>query len=178
MPNHCKNVVTVTRGEVSVELSELVGADGKFDFARFVPPPPHIYQGGLGQVHKEFFPVNWLSWNRENWGTKWDAYDQNKPRLIDGGVSLRFETAWSPPLPVALAVSRTLKARVHITWVDEGHVTWGEAIFDSGDLLGLMVNGAEHPNTVRIEPADAVTIMRRIWPRWAALPEDEDGGAE
>lgn len=38
---------------------------------------------------------NWWPWNVYNWGTKWGAY-----RIERNGNELKFETAWSTPLPI------------------------------------------------------------------------------
>ena len=47
--------------------------------------------------------VDWYSWNIDNWGTKWDAFDVEIDRH-DDYVSIHFHTAWSPAVPVALAM--------------------------------------------------------------------------
>lgn len=45
---------------------------------------------------KEYGFKDWYDWSVLNWGTKWNAYDQQKM----GFGSIRFDTAWSTPYPV------------------------------------------------------------------------------
>jgi len=53
---------------------------------------------------KEYGYATWYEWCIENWGTKWDAcrvcYDEN--RIV-------FETAWSSPASILVAISKGLK---------------------------------------------------------------------
>lgn len=44
---------------------------------------------------KKFGSATWYGWSCENWGTKWNAYDQTE---IDSGI--QFDTAWSTPDPI------------------------------------------------------------------------------
>lgn len=46
---------------------------------------------------------DWYDWSCLNWGTKWNAYDQDE---LDFGV-IRFDTAWSTPYPVIKALAET-----------------------------------------------------------------------
>ena len=46
---------------------------------------------------------SWYEWSIHHWGTKWNAYDCVMKTIIRGeekSVELRYETAWSVPLPV------------------------------------------------------------------------------
>jgi hypothetical protein len=56
----------------------------------------------------------WYNWNNENWDTKWDAkVDENTTADLDQyetedgqyNVTYRFDTAWSPPMPVYRALA-------------------------------------------------------------------------
>ena len=44
---------------------------------------------------------SWYDWSYTNWGTKWNAYEQEK----SGSNCIRFWTAWAPPIPVIKALS-------------------------------------------------------------------------
>lgn len=49
---------------------------------------------------------NWYDWRWKNWGTKWDACDAHGG-LEEGGVlTIRFDTAWSFPTPIAVELSK------------------------------------------------------------------------
>jgi len=92
-----------------------------FSFRGFVPPPDHPDYNNDTCSHSHYNhrlgggdpnPFCWNTWNPDNWGTKWDAYevevdsdlgvlDQLARVGTDSTVaSVAFQTAWSPPFPV------------------------------------------------------------------------------
>lgn len=57
----------------------------------------------LGKLYleneKKYGATTWYDWDIENWGTKWNAYDQ----MIKEGktyIKFIFSTAWSIPIPI------------------------------------------------------------------------------
>lgn len=63
---------------------------------------------------------SWYDWNVANWGTKWDACHVQviEDDLDDGTLVYRFDTAWSPPVPVVEAMIEALpdfRVRLHAT---------------------------------------------------------------
>lgn len=57
----------------------------------------------LGKLYleneKKYGTKTWYDWSIENWGTKWNAYDQ----MIKEGktyIKFIFRTAWSMPMPI------------------------------------------------------------------------------
>lgn len=50
--------------------------------------------------------VDWYTWNVDNWGTKWDAYEVEFDRYHGDTLEIRFESAWSPPTPVVRAMQK------------------------------------------------------------------------
>jgi len=58
---------------------------------------PEIEEKGL---------VDWFSWNIENWGTKWDAYDVDVERFSPNHCEISFLSAWSPPEPVVIEIQK------------------------------------------------------------------------
>lgn len=58
----------------------------------------------------------WYGWSRENWGTKWDAYESE----VDANGRVVFETAWSTPFPVIVALSKRFPdKKLILEWADE-----------------------------------------------------------
>jgi hypothetical protein len=69
-----------------------------------------VIKGFTGEgLFKEFLPTpkelleneGWYDWNIAHWGTKWDVTDVVEPVGIirfDNGVSITFDSAWSPPI--------------------------------------------------------------------------------
>lgn len=48
--------------------------------------------------------MDWYDWSIVNWGTKWNGGPCTVTADRDDFVSLSFQTAWSPPLPIAEAL--------------------------------------------------------------------------
>ncbi len=83
----------------------------------------------LNNVRK-YGHVSWYEWSIANWGTKWNAYEQERIENI-----LRFETAWSNIAKLIKMVSEKYpKATFDYRWADEdtGNNT-GHIIFNAGE---------------------------------------------
>lgn len=123
MPNHCVNEL-IFRG-VDQEAQERIlertcGEDGKVDFEILVPTPLNLWMGSVSASHEKAFKRTALDWNRENWGTKWNAYDPQSTEQTADTLILRFETAWSPPYPWLAAVLNSLSLPFEHNWMEEG----------------------------------------------------------
>lgn len=88
----------------------------------------------------KFTGNNAYDWNVRNWGTKWDAYDQNADEpFIDekagtASVSFSFNTAWSIPEPVFKAVCEQ-HPELSFSFESEEEQGWG-ATFASSEVDG------------------------------------------
>jgi hypothetical protein len=100
------------------------------DFNLIVTPPANIEKGGCSGKHEEGV-VCWYTWNIENWGTKWNAgsHSHYELRWFDDGsegdgtygrLDLRFETAWSQPVPIFERIEQRWNVKVHAVTQDEG----------------------------------------------------------
>ena len=122
MPNH---ITTIIRSEDQVVLDLLAKAaniipEGStfqrtFDFNAFIPMPKHsktfYAEGGVGNEElKKYGKNNWHDWAVVNWGTKWNAYDVNVRLNSKDDPEfdnyIKFDTAWSTPMPVLVAISK------------------------------------------------------------------------
>ena len=84
-----------------------------FDFNKILPMPSILENtvsptDGLARSKQAFAETghtDWYSWCRDNWGTKWNATGAGLIRMktVD---KFKFETAWAPPAPVILALSK------------------------------------------------------------------------
>lgn len=120
MPNYCKNELFIEGQEKDIE--EFLVSD--FDFNKFLPYPEHYHQ-----MDKEYFDIrisqdleNYISkwgtdkdgfnsggydWRVENWGTKWNVNKKDvKIEETDFGIKISFDTAWTPPSPVIVAMAK------------------------------------------------------------------------
>lgn len=70
--------------------------------------------------------LDWYEWSNKFWGTKWNAYETVPLKDGEyGEILVKFETAWSPPLPVLKKIADR-GFRVRLTWKDEGADAWHE----------------------------------------------------
>jgi hypothetical protein len=119
MPNHITNILTINGDNPEEVLTAIKGdsdPDEFIDFNKIIPQPDDLHMGNVSMEDRERTKGhNWYDWNCENWGTKWGAYSQD----LEGNV-LRFDTAWSMPLPVIVALSAMFPDReFHLRWADE-----------------------------------------------------------
>jgi hypothetical protein len=100
----------------------------------------------------KFETNDWYSWNVRNWGTKWDVavhddeeypeteLQEHKSEGEDQWLVYRFNTAWSPPMPAMINLSK-LVANCVITLSYEEEQGWGgEAEF----LSGVMISDSQY----------------------------------
>lgn len=123
MPNHIANRITFAADKAAEVFAVVIRGEG-FDFETLVPSPPNMYHGDLSASDDEDFKVNWSNWNRENWGTKWNAY-QGKHGVDKDVAFIEFQTAWAPPWPVMAAFCNLFQIPFEHRYFDEGENFWG-----------------------------------------------------
>ena len=122
MPNHITNRITADAETLRTVAEALRGAESAVDFNRLVPMPDDIQVGDLTmEERKASGGRNWYDWSRQNWGTKWNAYD-----VVVTAGEVAFDTAWSCPEPIV----RALAKEVGGTWL------WSYADEDIGHNCG------------------------------------------
>ena len=68
---------------------------------------------------KKYGYKDWYDWNRNNWGTKWDAMEVSVD-ADDTTISLDFQTAWSTPEPVFLELAKQYPdITIQVEYADE-----------------------------------------------------------
>ena len=160
MPNHITNVlefVAETKESIK-ELQEFVRSDSpqeegadpnaaSFDFEKIVPPPANLFREDMTlekerDLAEQGIPT-WYDWNRQNWGTKWNAYSHDNPdRWMTVAQEdtlhcwrISFNTAWAPPTPVIEALMRRFPdVLLRHTWHDEGG-GGGILMYHKGELI-------------------------------------------
>lgn len=124
MPNNVVNKISFSAIYAPFVLIKTFS--GKhFDFEKLVKSPSHKYNGDLGREEDNDFPINWNSWNRMNWGTKWNAYCTKIG--IEKGFTffIQFETAWSVPYPVIVSFAKKFNFPFTHKYVCELGEFWG-----------------------------------------------------
>ncbi len=123
MPNHVSHKLIFDASEAERVFTACC-PDGRFDFDTLVPRPPHMYRGDLSGEDDQDFKCNWSSWQHDNWGTKWNAYDC-ACSVEDGKAVIIFDTAWSVPYPVMSAFANKFGIPFEHRYFDEGGNFWG-----------------------------------------------------
>jgi len=113
MPNWVENTLQVKNGDPKEVFEFLRSEKLLVDFNKVVPMPADIralvdaqtpalvMQDGTKCYE---WPIR-DAWNRDHWGTKWNARDATYS-IKDPEHALCFFTAWSEPLPVFHALAR------------------------------------------------------------------------
>lgn len=93
---------------------------------------------------------HFMDYARNAWGTKWNAYDQNKENNTP--TQVQFKTAWSHPHPVLKALSEKFpEERIKVKYADE----------DTGSNCGYY--------TIK----NGEFIEECIAPRWSEMSKEE-----
>jgi hypothetical protein len=101
MPNWCEDRLQAEgcRKDLDAFLAECFSkAEDErvfLDFEKIVP---------LGEPGE-----NWYSKRLDNWGTKWNVSDCDI-KVDDRSITVWFETAWSPPIPIMEALTKKYPA--------------------------------------------------------------------
>ncbi|AEF85473.1 conserved hypothetical protein [Treponema primitia ZAS-2] len=121
MPNWCESCLKAEgdRKDVDTFLSECFSANENkrktLDFEKIIP---------LGEPGED-----WYDQHRDNWGTKWNVSDCDIDD--DGGpVTVWFETAWSPPIPILEALTKKYTALSFTLEYNEGGMGF-RGVFES-----------------------------------------------
>ena len=150
-------------GELKEVETETTFNNPVFAFWNIVKPEDmhaYLHDEGTGipdnpNDEKAWFQSNnWYDWNVRNWGTKWDVASTDEEiysetSLIDEGIDdnqkyflvYRFDTAWSPPIPVIEKLSKQYPS-LKITLDYEEETGWGGEIeFTDGQEIVLSEYG-------------------------------------
>jgi len=100
MPNWCQNVIYVSHEDKN-KMVALKDAILNHELCDHIMPMPEELKGTTSPSDSP----NWYDWACEHWGTKWDicsSHDTDEIYSADDGETyvFKFDTAWSPPIPV------------------------------------------------------------------------------
>jgi hypothetical protein len=117
---------------------------------------------------EKFGHKTWWGWCVENWGTKWNAYSVGEPELLSDRATIRFNTAWSPALPVIARLSELFPSvELTLRYFDEGWSFAGEAFFAAGVHVDDCFAPSESDPRTRI-------IYREVYGEELPLVDDEE----
>jgi hypothetical protein len=126
MPNHITSILHIN-GPRS-DIDQIIGdEEDLFTFKYTVPHPPEATDDTW----------DWYSWQVENWGTKWDAYEtifSSNYELSDYS-EITFQTAWSPPSAwLETTAEKFPNVEFKLYWMDEDYPTSGKMIASEGSV--------------------------------------------
>lgn len=152
MPNWCENEVHI-KGHADV-LREIenksnlhIDREDSGLFNAFIPMPSYLRGTTSPGLNPEGFTKalagdteyvydNWYDWSLAHWGTKWDVSDVwwNFIDGVDGDPTLvvSFNTAWSPSIPVSIALSKLYPVEVSHYYSEEGMGFAGKFVVADG----------------------------------------------
>lgn len=151
MPNWVFNAITIDGSKEHIdEFLEFAkkpspftanSEDYEFNFHSFITPPAdkvEEYRERSGFVAGKIVgdgEFNWYQWNNANWDTKWNACEVNIDRYSDTSVCVRFDTAWSAPMPIFMAIGEQF-AHLDFDIEYEEEQGWGGTIrFANGQVI-------------------------------------------
>lgn len=118
MPNYCSNNLTV-RGDAATLQKLDAEYLSPFSFGKVIPMPDELSKTDApvrdeelaASMTEKYGAPDWYAWAVANWGTKWDIVDNSgfgyNEKTVSGEneISISFDTAWSPPIPVVRELS-------------------------------------------------------------------------
>ena len=88
----------------------------------------------LDNINRYGHPT-WYEWSVECWGTKWNSYDNRFEVVEPTHLTMRFQTAWSPPTPVLEEIARQHpNLAIRIDYIDEGYGFAGTYTLSGGQI--------------------------------------------
>lgn len=91
------------------------------------------------EYRKKFGYADWYNWQIENWGTKWNAYEQVQVENV-----IEFQTAWSTPFALLVNLSRLFpEVTFEVRYADEdfGYNVGEYTLLGGVEILTNIPNG-------------------------------------
>lgn len=83
----------------------------------------------------EYSGDDWYHWNISNWGTKWNTCEPALQQEENDKLRYSFDTAWSPPCGVILAMSKNfLDLKFELYYEEPGNAFCGDFICERGKV--------------------------------------------
>lgn len=88
-----------------------------------------------GPYPKDGYNSGGYDWCIKNWGTKWNAYEIEIFRNKNGSAKIKFHTAWSPPVPIIIALGKKFPSlKLLLRYFEGGAAYQGELRIIEGDV--------------------------------------------
>lgn len=167
MPNWMRTALEVSgdqklQQEFFAAIGNGIGSEQPIDFEKLIPPPANIFKGNFGETERLYCEENnlpnWYDWNRENWGTKWNAaYGELRPSKQGDSTVLFFDTAWSLPMPILekieeMLMNEFLGLEIYGEFIEEGYAVAGVILMgkDGGDIREIDIDFDQESEQTKI----------------------------
>ena len=146
MPNWCSNDLTIIT-KTPKQFTKLIqgitnNSDQPFDFNRIIPTPQELADSDSPnkknpqEMIDKYGHADWYDFRCAKWGTKWNACDVELQLESPTEVSISFNTAWSPPIPIIEAIAQKYPfADITFSYYEEGMGFAGEFVYSKGQLV-------------------------------------------
>ena len=146
MPNWCSNDLTIIT-KTPKQFTKLIQGitnnnDQPFDFNRIIPVPEELSntnspnKENAQEMKDKYGYEDWYNFRCAKWGTKWNACDVEMRLESPTEVSISFNTAWSPPIPIIEAIAQKYPfADITFSYYEEGMGFAGEFVYSKGQLV-------------------------------------------
>jgi len=142
MPNWCNNSLSieVKTPEQLVKVIQAItnNSEQPFDFNRIVPIPEELANTSspnkvnADEMEQKYGYKDWYDWRVVHWGTKWNASDVELDFDSPRQLKVRFNTAWSPPMPIIEKIAEMFPfASISLDWEEEGGY-YGNTEYEEG----------------------------------------------
>lgn len=97
------------------------------------------YKRATREQWEKYGVVGWYDWSRRYWGTKWNSCDA----MYCGAGVFYFDTAWSAPIPVLVALSELFTdVEIQFAFADEDcSYNTGEGTINNGEIEAYYPEG-------------------------------------
>ena len=140
MPNWCANNLYVS-GDLT-RFNEWMG--DVFLLNKIVPMPKELEESEpfnekhakRNEFKEKYGAYDWYDWRVQNWGTKWDVDEVDIEECDATLITMRFETAWSPPqMAIGSLAAKFPELKFKIAYIEEGNGFVGYDIWEGGEYL-------------------------------------------
>ena len=150
MPNWCSNNLEINGDEQELDKLECLMATGEQEF-------------DFNVISKSPEGDDWFTWRMETWGTKLNAKEPALTRTSTTTMQARFDTAWSPPIPVITTLSGKFpRLNFQLKYQEEGLDFSGIVSFKDGIMIFNEYEGFLWDEEVNIEGTQFVFLFSEL----------------
>jgi hypothetical protein len=179
MPNWCNNSVEIRHEDPAMIERVRTAFNGEGLLQEFIPVPQELRDTVSGYVpeqealeakqaanREKYGYSTWYDFCVNEWGTKWEiGADGNPAQDIPGGLSLGFESAWSPPIAAyekLIEMGFTIRAMYYEPGMAFAGI-WEDGDDDYYEYSGLDSAGIAEQLPVELDEAFCISEQAAEW---------------